>query len=1537
MSDVFLEQVRTEVAELASERDELTAKLGALVDQLAERIAETRSAASIGHDTTMLAKEGRVANLRRARRRVVAELAAIDASVRQAVGAFVEAGFDPCDAESDVPLLLLPVRLETRFADGGATLRVRIYPDAAHLDRLDAGLTVDERAAGRAYWSAVWDGGVAGEDGAWRQLLGTVHRERAAWVAFSLTPDNLAQRFDAGVQPEFPDVPPCTRRPPMARCLPDHFVVAAVQANAVRSATGAPVPSEVTVGLPRDDDPSSLVGADGAVLPPGMAWMADFEEAVAIGLGVEVRLAAAGAPVDLLLAFGIHSSVSPANSANELQRLFIGHRFGGGAAFVPQGTPTNNTEADRAGWTRRPEPLPPPTTAAARAPVEGSNAAVLARALGLGGEVLAGVQDSELHEQGLAGAAHAALWGPSWGTFLERMLMYNPGGILDDAQTEALRSFYITHVRGRGPLPAVRLGNQPYGVLPVTAFDAGFAADGSDPIEAGLVNILRTARPIWTAGVENVPTVGGVGVTGPLDERLLEILGSSPQLLALRVRSIASEAACSIVPPLLGIFDEDTARQHLFDSILWQLLGLAPGVLGFSGALGKTTRPLGLPLADDNDPAYIDALLNDTDRKVSSVVQALLELALDAERRAVAAAAPRALIPEVTELAFRVADDLAGPIVEMTRSVDAGEAGPDELHVLADKISEKFGPAGPVQLALTQPVAGLRDSLGSIAIEAGGDFNLAGGLAINAMQAWFRAQARLAEVEAAMRSLSTASTSARRIAVAEALDCASHRFDAWATALVTRRLADRRRTVPQGILLGAYGWVENLRPGATTTRDGGYLLAPSVAQAATAGVLRSAYLHHNPSADGSGAFAIDLTSTRVRNSLSLLQGIRNGQTLGALLGYRFERLLQESSRQVQRFILSLRAIAPLVGGNLTSRGDAIPQPAREALGATDVVDGVMLLHLRDTGVDIRAALAVAPDNPYLTTPWTPPTGPEWQAISDAMDEIAAQYDAAADLLLAESVHQLVQGNTARAAATLDAAAGGDAVPVDPDVVKTPLRGTAITHRALALVPDHFTGTAGWTTTTPRAAAEPRLEAWAESILGPADAVVVQVRQDGTPRTLDAADLAALDVVYDAADFGTLEQRIRAAMPGLSNDPLVARSDPNWPSRLRALGEIADLGASVHRTLAEAEAALPRAFARAGEKGTRFVSNASMSEFTDRLDAALSSLTATANALAAVLAQEAPDTAALAAAVVDVAAFGIPLIGEGPEDFTTAPFVLAEANRRIESATALRSGAVELEVSVGLEMGKALFGESFWVLPLVSRGTADLFGASIGRVTPRQGAIRRFIRDLASVRKPLARFAEMLLFGEAVVGRRRLQVVQLAPSGTPGANRWLALEVDPTTPSPKDPVTILVVDSPVVLKSEDRFAGLILDEWVEIAPTRTVRGENSDEPVVESMVTTGVAANVDVPDSRAPQAILLAMSPDQSRWSTSKVAAVLTETLELAKLRTVSLERVPWAGRILPALQEQSASLQGSTAMDIAMLVNVLATSELMLSFVKEAE
>jgi hypothetical protein len=85
----------------------------------------------------------------------------------------------------------------------------------------------------------------------------------------------------------------------------------------------------------------------------------------------------------------------------------------------------------------------------------------------------------------------------------------------------------------------------------------------------------------------------------------------------------------------------------------------------------------------------------------------------------------------------------------------------------------------------------------------------------------------------------------------------------------------------------------------------------------------------------------------------------------------------------------------------------------------------------------------------------------------------------------------------------------------------------------------------------------------------------------------------------------------------------------------------------------------------------------------------------------------------------------------------------------------------------------------------------------------------------------------------------------------------------------------------------QWSGLLLDEWTELIPNR----EES----------TALAFHYDDPGAEAPQAVLIAVPPDNAEnWSLDTVIAVLRETLELAKLRAVDIDLLGVLSQILPA-------------------------------------
>jgi len=91
----------------------------------------------------------------------------------------------------------------------------------------------------------------------------------------------------------------------------------------------------------------------------------------------------------------------------------------------------------------------------------------------------------------------------------------------------------------------------------------------------------------------------------------------------------------------------------------------------------------------------------------------------------------------------------------------------------------------------------------------------------------------------------------------------------------------------------------------------GYIHAPSLVHATTAAVLRSAYLTHKGASPS--PLEINLSSSRVRLAMHLLDGMRQGQPLGALLGYRLERTMHDSG--LETLITTLRGILSQLEGS----------------------------------------------------------------------------------------------------------------------------------------------------------------------------------------------------------------------------------------------------------------------------------------------------------------------------------------------------------------------------------------------------------------------------------------------------------------------------------------------------------------------------------------------------------------------------------------------------------------------------------------------
>ncbi|HVG52121.1 MAG TPA: hypothetical protein VM867_10845, partial [Xanthobacteraceae bacterium] len=782
-------------------------------------------------------------------------------------------------------------------------------------------------------------------------------------------------------------------------------------------------------------------------------------------------------------------------------------------------------------------------------------------------------------------------------------------GLVGKATAQELHRFFVTWVSGRGHYPALRVGRQPYGVVLTGPWrNWSFPPqDGRTPdIAQTLHGLMLPHRLRW----ENLARLAphAAADTGNGFQRLLAILGQLASSTDFVSRKAVSD---QFIRERLKFGGADQAAIQQWFSWLQQTRTQSLAATNFPPTPGPTdpliafivflreTQAWLLPLVD-RDPK-VPLSENDPVGPYDGTHNYLWWLAtaaradLAAERfigaDGNAAPRPTALLYVLLRYALLAAVE-TGSLETATqvgsRYFSVIERDPlianigDEQHILRrDYLSVDVS-----RLGLTATQVSLADWTLAAA-------NLPHGQRPPTVDT-------LAEAREAISALADLPTARLERLMAEHLDLCSYRLDGWITALYAQRLAQmRNRSDGRGLHLGAFGFVENLRPAVrqrlqpdalpealregigpnifSDDANGGFIHAPSLTQAATAAILRNGYLSHaEPQVPQ--RFSVNLSSARTRAAQALAQGVREGQPLGALLGYQLERGLHEGHPGVELDVVigALRDNFPLLSGRLT---DLPPGVSAETIEARNVVDGLALVEATK-----------GETYPYGVTGLPASSTAEAVAVIAEIHRLHDAVDALSDVLLAESVHQAVQGNLARTKAALDALTSPDSPP-EPEIVRTPRSGRVLSFRATLTF--DASATTGWRPElSPRARANPQINHWLSQHLPPADSIQWTVTNGGAPpsvQTFQGMGLEPIDIVLMSGDrlgdqsselerFLINRYRIENAVPD-DRTTVVAPQSPSDPAAAIVFDFAAAEGGSALAAVLPAVARLRRIITR----------------------------------------------------------------------------------------------------------------------------------------------------------------------------------------------------------------------------------------------------------------------------------------------------------------------------------------------------------------------
>ena len=920
---------------------------------------------------------------------------------------------DDIDLEGDVPLVLLPVRVEMRSTADRPRCGCGSIPTRCTPSRSTTGST--RRRARRRH--GLLDGGLGGRRRRRPRGRRCVARGRRAGAPLGrrgAAPDE-PRATDPAAYPAFPDTPP-RRRPSERRAHAARPVLRADRAGRRRPgrpSPAAPSPTSCRSASPSRDELDAARRSTARTcrrIDASLRWLVDYDEAERVGMAVTVPLPVArpgGAtgcivygvrarsrPADERGAAGAADPRAPLHRRRRVRRPGHAdqqHRLGAHRLEPPRPRPVRPrwNPADvlarrqrrrrRGGARHRRRPRSPRcrrrATASRREP---------RRSTPRCGRRPGATRSSILTPQGRA----------------------NGDQRLDSPTLDAVRDHWVGHVRGRGPLPVLRLGRQPYGLLPVVDDRRGLAAAGAATSSrtGSCPFIDRQVRWMWTRRRANVPTV----MNRPARR------GAARDPRHRRGAARAAGAHRAVARP-----DGESATALTLPDLRRQRRAAAdrPGGAGCWPA-SPMTRSTARPAGRQDPDAGAAAGGRDRPGVRRRTCCEAGPARHAAQERAAGAARPRRRGRAARARQRRPARRLRPPLPRGARQRTGSRPRPGRRAESTRLWASAFD-----EPAIAEPRPSASTDAGRAArlramvadrhpIPALAPPTLVQQLAGPSLDAeLLRHRPGCRSIGELLRTAPTGGATLPRRAqdhrrhrsISRSGGCCSPRPSTAARTGSTpgsprrRRVGwrDLRARTPSGSLPRRLRVAREHRadarptpPGRSTAAsvlhdpgDGGFVHAPGLTHAATAGVLRSGRLTHrrgDPEQRGRSTSTCRAPgcATRCRCSTACGTARRSarcsatGSSAGCTSG-------PVGALELDRFIYVLRTLAPLRAGKLTDPD----QPVEESLAASDVVDGLRLLEMP------WAVIAATLARPVRTTsatsppdPWVPPRPGEAEAV-----------------------------------------------------------------------------------------------------------------------------------------------------------------------------------------------------------------------------------------------------------------------------------------------------------------------------------------------------------------------------------------------------------------------------------------------------------------------------------------------------------------------------------------------------------------------------